>query len=315
MGLVSYLPRLWNYAGRAAKVWDVAVLGGGEEVLTRAYTRGLKNHKNIFTKDFYSNFWKTTKTAGKELEAFKAAKVAKHGSTWKVLGENFRNIPKGFKAGWASGAKYAARKGKNKFLSQLGGALKKGGKRIGKLLGPLLIVGFELPNIIKATKNEGIGSGLIETGKAAAKLGGWTLGAAIGQALIPIPGVGAIIGTIVGGVAGELLVSKIVGKSYSEKQMEQEEKIAQAVAQAQEQQQAAGGTCAGGSCSSGRCGGAQQTFAGNTPQVQPQQQPGAINPFIQYQMALEKQGFANPYQDDIMYNLTFNQPQRLNYQA
>ncbi len=306
MGLVSYLPRVWNYAGRAARVWDVAVIGGGEKVLDKVYSQGLRNHKNIFTADFYKNFWKTTKTAGKELEAYKAAEVAKHGNTWKVLGNNLRNIPAEFKTGWARGAKYAKLTGKNKFLSQLGMAFKKGGKGLGRVAGPALLLAFEIPNIFRATKNEGIGSGLIETGKAAAKLGGFTAGAAIGQALIPIPFVGALVG----GLAGDWLVSKIVGKSYSEKQAEQEEKIAQIV----QQQQTTGATANAG---------VQQSFAGNVPQTTGTTgttgttNPTATNPFngfAAYQMALAQQN-NNAFQDDIMFNATFNPAQKLNYQA
>ena len=293
MGLVTYLPRLWNYTQRAAKVWDVAVIGDGAKVLEKAYSSGLKNNKNILTKDFYSNFWKTTKTAGKELEIYKAAEVAKHGSTWKVIGNNLKNIPASFKKGWASGAKYATRKGKNKFLSQLGGAFKKGGKSLGRVIGPALLLAFEIPNIFKATKNEGITSGLIETGKAAAKLGGFTVGAAIGQALIPIP----VVGSIVGGILGDILVSKIVGKSYSEKEAEKEEQIAQAVAEAQAQATQPTFT------SNPETTAAQNTTATNpmTPTMTPEQ-------LAQLQNTLYN---TNNYNDDIM----FNALPKINYQA
>ena len=305
MGLVSYLPRVWNYTQRAAKVWDIAVVGDGAKVLEKVYSNGLKKNKNIFTKDFYSNFWKTTKTAGKELEAYKAAEVATHGTTWKVICNNFKNIPASFKTGWARGAKYAKLTGKNKFLSQIGMAFKKCGKSIGRVAGPALILAFELPNIFRATKNEGIGSGLIETGKAAAKLGGWTLGAAIGQALIPIP----VVGAIVGGIAGDLLVSKIVGKSYSEKQAEKEEEIAKAVAQAQQAQ---------GTCQNGACGTTQPTFAGDVPQqtctTNPYAQGAGITP-QQFAFLQQQSNLSNTFSDDIMFNSTFNAPQRLNYQA
>ena len=289
MGLVTYLPRLWNYTQRAAKVWDVAVIGDGAKVLEKAYSSGLKNNKNIFTKDFYSNFWKTTKTAGKELEIYKAAEVAKHGSTWKVIGNNLKNIPASFKKGWASGAKYATRKGKNKFLSQLGGAFKKGGKTLGRVIGPALLLAFEIPNIFKATKNEGITSGLIETGKAAAKLGGFTVGAAI----VPIP----VVGSIVGGILGDILVSKIVGKSYSEKEAEKEEQIAQAVAEAQAQATQPTFT------SNPETTAAQNTTATNpmTPTMTPEQ-------LAQLQNTLYN---TNNYNDDIM----FNTLPKINYQA
>ena len=104
-------------------------------------------------------------------------------------------------------------------MCQLGGALKKGCKSLGRIAGPALLIGFELPNIIRATKDEGLLSGLKETGKAAAKIGGFVGGAAIGQALIPIP----IVGGLIGGLIGDLLASKVVGKSYTQKKEEREQ--------------------------------------------------------------------------------------------
>lgn len=222
-------------------------------------------------------------------------RCAKSGGVFAGLKKSLSDFIPGLKNVWKS---------KGGFLGKLGKSLKFLGKKL-PIIGTALMVAFEIPNIVKATKDGGLIKGLAEAGKSALRLAaGIGLGAVGAAFLGPV---GAIAGFIVGDLVGKL----VVGKSYSEKQAEKEEQLAQA----QEQQQAAGGTCTGGSCSSGGCGGIQPTFAGNTPQVQPQQQPGAINPFIQYQMALEKQSFANPYQDDIMYNLTFNQPQRLNYQA
>ena len=54
-------------------------------------------------------------------------------------------------------------------------------------------------------------------------------GAAIGQALIPIP----ILGGIVGYMAGDWLMSKFTGKSHSEKKAELEEAQQQQIAQQQ----------------------------------------------------------------------------------
>ena len=216
--------RLLNYAWRAAKVWDVAVIGDGARVMERTFANGLKGHRNVLTKDFYTNFWKTTKTAGKELEAYKAAEVAKHGSTWKVFGNNFVNVPKRFSQGWKVGGRYASITGKNAFMCKMKGALKFGGKTLGRVAGPLALCAFEVPNIIRATKDGGIGAGLVETGKAAAKIGGFVAGAAAGQALIPIP----VVGALIGGILGDRLVSKLVGKSHTEKKAEEEQKLAEA---------------------------------------------------------------------------------------
>lgn len=279
--------RIFNYLGRAAKVWDVAVIGDGSKVLEKAYAKGLNGHRNIFSGDFYTNFWQTTKTAGKELEAYKAAEVAKNGSTWKVLGNNFRNIPTQFKHGWKVGERYAKIHGKNALLSKMRGALKFGGKTLGRVAGPALLLAFEVPNIFRATKDEGIASGLIETGKAAAKLGGFVGGAAIGQALIPIP----VVGGLIGGILGDILVSKIVGKSYTEKKEARQAEIAKVMQQQQHQNNPS----------------AQIPFTGAQEQAvtqaqAPVQNPATVNPLQQQQnLALMQQMMARDnFSDDFM---------------
>ncbi len=99
------------------------------------------------------------------------------------------------------------------------------GKVIGKefwkrmpMLGVLLGVAFELPNIFSAFNDKGIGGGTLEIGKSATRLAAATAGFSIGQALIPIPVVGGLIGAFL----GDWLTSKIVGKSHSEKKAEAE---------------------------------------------------------------------------------------------
>ena len=87
------------------------------------------------------------------------------------------------------------------------------------LIGALLTVAVELPNIFKATKNEGLLTGAGETAKAAARLGLSTVCGAITQALIPVPFLGGMIGF----VAGDMLGRFIFGKSYTEKQMAKNE--------------------------------------------------------------------------------------------
>ena len=213
----------WNYFRRAVNVWDVAVIGDGQKVLNDTFKQGLNGHRKVYTKDFYQNLWKTTKQAGKNLEAYKAQEIAKNGSTWKSLVNSFRRIPQDFKSGWTGAVtKTGAKAG---FFGKLAGACKKGLGGKGTLFGALLLAAFEIPNIVRATKDQGLGQGALEAAKGAAKLGGFTLGSAIGAALLaPIPG-GSIIGMIVGGLAGDWLVSKIVGKSYSEKKAEEEEKM------------------------------------------------------------------------------------------
>ena len=91
------------------------------------------------------------------------------------------------------------------------------------LIGTLLLAAFSLPDIVKATANEGIASGGAEVLKVAARVGGGTLAAAVGTAIL------GPIGGIVGYAVGDWLTSKVVGKSYSERKLDQEQKIAEEV--------------------------------------------------------------------------------------
>lgn len=217
-----------NYAKRAYKVYGVTVIGDGGKIMENVYKKGMST-KNPFKGQYYKDFWQSTKNAGKELEKYRASELQKHGSTWQSIKNSFKKIPGDFKKGWTQGGKISARKG-NKFWLQLKGAFKKGFKGKGPLLGAAFLALFELPNIIKATKNEGVVQGAAETVKGAARIGGFTAGAAIGQVLIPIP----IVGTIVGGLIGDWAVSKIVGKSYSERKLEEEQKVETALKQSQQ---------------------------------------------------------------------------------
>ncbi len=113
-------------------------------------------------------------------------------------------------------------KGLTKGLRALKGGLKGSG------IMAVASLAFEAPNIIKAFQIDSK-SGMTQLGKSlgktAAGIGGWAAGAAIGQALIPIPGLGALIGGFVGSWAAEKLVSKVVGeKSVAEEHAEAEAK-------------------------------------------------------------------------------------------
>lgn len=105
-------------------------------------------------------------------------------------------------------------------------------KRI-PLIGTALMTIFELPNIFKAFthKDGGLGTGLVETGKAGLKLGatmgGFAAGAAIGTTLFP--GVGTVVGGIIGFVGGligscigQKVADGVLGKSFTEKLEEKE---------------------------------------------------------------------------------------------
>ena len=84
------------------------------------------------------------------------------------------------------------------------------------LIGAIAILATELPNIIKASWNEGLLAGAGETAKTGVRLGLGAVGGAIGAAVIPIP----LLGSVVGYAVGDMIGKFIVGKSYSEKQAE-----------------------------------------------------------------------------------------------
>ncbi len=230
-GIGNVILKTYGYGKRAYNVLGVTLAGGGQKVLDDTFKAGMTT-RNIFKSKFYTDVWQSTKTAGKNLEAYKAAEVSKNGSTWKTILNSLKNIPKDFKKGWTQGGIISAKKG-NKFLMQLKGAFKKGFKGKSMVLGAALLALFELPNIIKATFNEGVVQGGAEVIKAAAKLGGSSLGAAIGQALIPIP----ILGSLVGGIIGYSLTGLVAGKSYSERKAEEQQKLQEKEKQQQEQMQ------------------------------------------------------------------------------
>ena len=151
----------------------------------------------------------------------KANDATKNTPFWKSVAESATSLPKDISSSWKSATG---------IWSKTKGVFKQLGKRM-PLIGSILTVAFELPNICSAFKDNGLIGGLLETGKSTARLGGFMGGMAIGQALIPIP----IVGGIVGGMIGDWLVSKVVGKSYSEQKAEAEEQQ-QAMLQQQQQQ-------------------------------------------------------------------------------
>ena len=240
---ISALPKYYDYFKRGLKVYPSAVFGPkGQDILTKAYTEAFTAPNavkyNIFDKQWWSQLKQGTKNAGLASEKY-AATFAKNGF-WKSTLASAKGIPTTIAAGWRAGGIKAAAEGAGtvgKYFGKFKGAMAGVGKKM-PIIGSILLVACELPNIFRATKNEGIGSGVVETGKAAARIGGATVGASIGSAIgtAICPGIGTAIGGIIGWMAGEWAVKKVVGKSYSEKQEEQQEKIQQAVAQQQQVQ-------------------------------------------------------------------------------
>lgn len=141
------------------------------------------------------------------------ASIAENPSLWKSMKNSLTSLPSGMKTAW-NGAKGLGK------LKAVGGQL---WKRM-PLIGGIMMVAFELPNIFSAFKDNGLVGGITEIAKSGSRLVGSMAGFAVGQALIPIP----IVGGLIGAIGGDWLVSKITGKSHTEKKAEAENAIAQA---------------------------------------------------------------------------------------
>lgn len=116
--------------------------------------------------------------------------------------------------------------------------LRTASRGVGKLGGALLIglssltAGLDIYSAVAASpKGEGVKNGFKQAGKSAVRLGcevgamavGQWAGAAIGQVLIPIPGVGAAIGGFLGSMLGGFVGSKIADKiPYTQKTVAEE---------------------------------------------------------------------------------------------
>lgn len=260
---MSYLSiaKVWfGYVKRAAKVLPDLVLGSSSEVAGKAIkaTKG-----DVFTK---------AKAGFKAVE-----NLSSKGSFFTRITKNLGRIKSCTTAGIRAGAK----KG---FFGKITGGLKGLSRGLGKnmpFIGALMMIGFELPNIFKATSEKGLWQGVKETAKAGARLTGGAVGAAIGTAVCPF------LGSLVGWIAGEWLTSKIVGKSYSEKKAEEEEALAQQTQQVQQMQQMQ-----------------QPTFTGG---MYDNTMSGMTNPMYNYNNFNSYNDYLNPYADDIMMqNMNFN---------
>lgn len=270
-------------AKRVAKVLPDLVLGNGAETAGKAIRETVKKGGSIF--DAAKNGVKATEKLSV------AANGAKIGFFTRMT-SNLGRISSLTKAGIKAGAK----KG---FFGKILGGTKGFFKGLGKnmpLIGAAMTIAFEIPNIVKASKEQGIGQGVKEIGKAGARLAGGGIGAAIGSAICPG------IGTMIGWIAGEWLTSKVVGKTYSEKVAEAEMAQQEAIEQQQQQQQQAGQIPFQG-------GQTYNPYA--NPTTNPYQVPNT-NPMINpYATGFDTNTMALnpfPYSEDIMArNIDFNQ--------
>ena len=210
MGLISSICKIGekavNYGRRALKVTPDFLLGETSEVVGK----GIKNTKgSIFAK---------AKGGVLALEKH-VAQASTKGSFFTRLWKGIASTPAAFSKNIKQGVKVAGRLGKSKTW----GVFKGIGKTISKkmpIIGALLTIATEIPNIYRAFRDGGFGAGLKEIAGAGLKLGCMSTGAAIGSAICP--GVGTLIGGIIGTVAGRL----IRGKTFTEKQEEAKQQIA-----------------------------------------------------------------------------------------
>ena len=207
MGILS---KVVSYGWRAIKAAPKLIFGTNSDAVGKAMKTAYKGTTtgSVFTK---------AKAAAKA-----GAKVLESGATGKAflkqIGKDIVTLPKSLARGAKAGYLKAIHAGKSGILGGVKGFFGKVGKKM-PLIGTLLMIGCELPNIFKAGSDRGVGEAAKETGKAAARLAGGALGAAIGSAICPG------LGSLVGWIAGEWLTSKVVGKTYTEKKDEATDKL------------------------------------------------------------------------------------------
>lgn len=194
MGLISSICKLGSkavqYGKRALKVAPDFLLGETSEVVGKGmrYTKG-----SIFQK---------AKGGALALEKH-VARASKRGNFFKRLWKGITSTPALFKDNIKQ---FGAVKGIFKTLS----------KKM-PLIGSLLTIAFEIPNIVRAFSDGGIGAGMKEIFGAGIELGCISGGAAIGTAICPV------VGTVVGGIVGSIVGMFVRGKTYTEKQEEQQQ--------------------------------------------------------------------------------------------
>ena len=219
---MSILGKIVNYGFRAVKAAPKLVFGTNSDIVGKAARVAYKGSNG----SVFSKLGSAVKAGGKALE-----KGGTGLAFWKGVGSSIKSLPKFLCRAAKVGAKTAKAAGKSGIWGGIKGFLGGVGKKM-PLIGTLIAIGFEIPNIFKAGSEQGAGEALKETGKAAARLAGGAAGAAIGSAICPG------IGSLIGWVAGEWLTGLVVGKTYTEKKdelIEQYNLTEEQISQAQEQ--------------------------------------------------------------------------------
>lgn len=228
---ISSIGNICSTAGRyfkhGVKMAPEFVLGTGNEVFSKTMTNSFYGVKDSAGKrtggKYFKNFWTQFKDAAKSAEKHNLQQRRLHGGFFKNMWHQIKTVPGKVKTGWIAGSKNASKAGNIKWWGGLKGSIGALGKRL-PLLGGLFAIAVELPNIIGATKEDGIFGGAAEAAKTATRVTAGMTAGAVGAALLsPIPVVGPIIGSLVGYFAGDALASLVTGKSYSEKKAAKEQ--------------------------------------------------------------------------------------------
>lgn len=206
MTLGSVISRIGRYGEYGANF----ILGTGSETIGQSIKAAAKARKATGT-----NIFRAIGTGFKDGVKATNATVAKEGF-FKTLGKSLKALPGNMKGGWKNAG--AAGKG---FFGKIGGALKPIGKVLPFAFNALFLA-MSIPSIVARTKDEGILGGIKETVKSVAKLGVYSLGAAVGAAFGPLGSIACVMGI---GMLGE----KILGADYKTKKAEEQAKAEEAM--------------------------------------------------------------------------------------
>ena len=210
-----------NSAWKYMKLYPDFVFGTGYDAFANRFNASWdvgKKHNLPFKKRFGRAF-----NAGKNavIKHNDRLLAENNGSFWKATKKSITSIWPDLKDGWKTAGETAKAANKSKLWARLGSIGKVFGKRM-PLIGAVITLAVELPNIIKTTYNEGLLAGAAETGKTGVRLGISTLCGALAQTLIPVPLLGGVLGFAIGDMIGRF----VVGKSYSDKKAEEKQAAA-----------------------------------------------------------------------------------------